>query len=174
MTGSKIIYKMRTQTTIILISLIIFSSLNIPLHANKNDIQIKNLDWWVEDNVVVIKYDLLAPAHRRYNVNILLRREILHDFYIQPQNISGDVGQGAFAGENRIIRWLYLEDVPQGLKGDDYYFELIVSPVNERGVGVWLYVSAGVAVAGSATYLLLGRRNGGESRDPIPEAPGRP
>jgi hypothetical protein len=159
----------------------------------KDDMTIKNIRWEVQGETVVITYDLYAPLSDKCDVVVVLRRESDKSFEYRPKSASGSVGKGIFAGKNLVIRWSYLKDIPAGLTGEDYYFEITATRVEsaiavqpeakeEGGGSTWLWIVGGVVVTGGAAALLLlggsndsgGGGSGGGSTSELPAPPSRP
>jgi hypothetical protein len=115
--------------------------------------RIANARWRVEGNVVVITYDLIADANLEYEIKVVLRRQSDPRFQFVPRSLSGAVGKGKFVGTNRVIRWDYRKDVPQGFSGDDYLFELAAYP-QQPGSSVWWYGGL-LAAGGVAAYFIF-------------------
>jgi len=140
------------------------------------EIRLTNLDWSTAGNAVVISYDLIAPPEDSYEVSVVVLREDDRTFKLVPKSLTGHVGKGKYAGQSRQIRWAYRQDVPQGLRGDRYYFEIHVYPV--QGTSPWLYVGLGaVAAAGGAAAILLTSKKeepGGTGQAELPAPPSRP
>jgi hypothetical protein len=141
--------------------LIIFISSNLKLSAQ--DPVTKNSDFELQGDNIVIYYDLDADPDEEYEVQVFLLRESDQSFKYVPKFVSGDVGEGKFAGEKKKIVWEILKEFPDGLEGEDYYFEIIAE---ETGSSVIYYVGAALLAAGGAAALLLG---GGDKETPSPE-----
>ncbi|MBM4169754.1 MAG: hypothetical protein FJ215_11475 [Ignavibacteria bacterium] len=162
------------------ISAIMFFLLGTLLQAQEKrpeEVRLANLDWSISGNTVVISYDLIAPPENLYAVSVVLLREDDRAFKLVPKSLSGHVGEGKYSGQARQIRWAYRQDVPQGLSGDRYYFEIHVYPVT--GTSPWLYVGLGaVAAAGGAAAILLSSKKeeapGGPGQTELPSPPTRP
>ncbi len=141
-----------------------------------DEIFVRNQDWTVRGDVAIISFDLVAPADKNYKVSIVLRRESDNSFRVVPKSVSGVIGEGKFAGTGREVRWFYTNDIPGGLKGNDYYFEIVVEPI---GAGsAWLYyVLGGAAVAGggAAYFILQGSKAAAATgTNELPAPPPRP
>ena len=108
-------------------------------------IHVENVNWIVQGNKVVITYDLLAPQNQIFFVSVKLLRESVSSFQVIPRKTSGYVGKGKFAGKNRVIYWDYLKDVPGGLQGEDFYFEISAEKVTRSKK--WLIPVLGSAAA---------------------------
>lgn len=130
------------------------------------EIRLENIYPVLQDEAVIIAYDLLAPMDKKYEVRLVMRRENDSTFIFFPKTVSGDAGKGKFAGRDRTIRWTYTQDAPAGFAGDDYYF---VIAVKKTGSKIWLYRGALGAAVGGAIYLAIP-----SSQKELPEPPQRP
>lgn len=167
------------------IAVILFSMmlLSIPGTAFPQDpkgtpARITNQDWKLEGNVVTITYDLIGVADKSYVIDIVLLREDDSRFRLTPKSVQGNIGEGVSAGLSRKIVWEYKTDVPQGLAGEGYYFE-IVARLESAGGGGWLYYLLGgvVAAGGAAGYLLSNKaktESGSGGSTELPGPPARP
>ncbi|HUI29859.1 MAG TPA: hypothetical protein VLX91_06550 [Candidatus Acidoferrales bacterium] len=144
--------------------------------AFSQEVTVSNVSFSMRDSDVVVHYDLNGPADGNYQVRLILRRESQSFFKMFPKDIEGDVGTGAFSGRNREIVWRLYEDVPHGLDGDDYYFEVnaALQRVEKGGGASWLYYVGGALVAGGAVVYFgtdLFKKSGGSQ---LPTPPLRP
>lgn len=139
------------------------------------EITVTNVTFTMRDSDVVVHYDLNGPTDDPYKVEMVLRRESQPFFKMLPKDITCDAGTGAFSGKNREIVWHLYEDVPFGLDGDDYYFEVNATLLAAKKGGTsWLYYVGGAIIGGAALYFgpdLL-KKTGGETQLPLP--PSRP
>lgn len=85
-----------------------------------------NIKWTVKDEVIIINYDLAGTFDDKFDLGVTMKREGDDKFSVTPLTVEGDIGTGNFAGKNREIRWYYRRDLPQGLQGSGYYFEVHV------------------------------------------------
>ncbi len=137
-------------------------------------LRLANLDWRLDQNVVTVTYDLLGAAEKTYTVSIELRRDNDSHFKLVPKSVSGYVGTGKFAGLNRTIIWDYRRDVPQGLPGDGYYFEIVVKEILPRSYSWLYYLLGGAAVAGGGVAYYLSNQQKAQSPSGTSELPGPP
>jgi hypothetical protein len=120
--------------------------------------------WSPSGDVAIITYQLSASREKSYDVNIVLRRESDKSFAVIPRSVSGDVGVGKFAAGVRQIRWNFKKDVPQGLTGDDYWFDITAREVVESGgSNWWIYAGGGAAVVAGVIVLVGGGSSGGST-----------
>jgi hypothetical protein len=146
-----------------------------PLSQQEGEINVRNVDWGIEGDVVVISYDLIALPEKEYEVSVVLLREGYPNFRLVPTTVTGDVGTGQSSGVGRRIRWAYKQDAPGGLEGGGHYFE--VTAEEAGGSNTLLYIAAGAAVVGGAVLLLSGKSSSsGGSSGPttLPGPPTRP
>ncbi len=138
---------------------------------SEDEIRVNVVDVRVQDQTIVIIYDLIAAMDETYEVNIVLLREKNPSFQFVPRSVAGYVGEGKFAGTSREIKWNYKNDLPRGLEGEGFYFEITVNKVG--GGSPWLYIVLGAAAAGGgAAALLLGKK--GTTQTGANELPGPP
>jgi hypothetical protein len=122
---------------------------------NGDDVHVTNINWSIERDVIIIMYDLNAPTDNKYDISITLLREGVPTFSVAPRAVEGDMGQGYFAGTARTIKWHFRDDIPEGLYGEGYYFQIAVKPVS--GGLAWYTVALGVAIVGGVVALLVGK-----------------
>ena len=142
--------------------------------GEETTILLRNIDWKIEGDIVIIIYDLDAPTDQEYDVQAVLHDEGNPSFAFVPEAVTGDVGKGKFVGIGKQIRWKYRKDFPSGLQGERYYFEIIVE---RAGGGMsWLLLGLGAAAAGGgAALLLFGKKEAGTPpQQSLPLPPGRP
>ncbi len=137
----------------------------------------KNIHYTVTDQKVFINYDLYGKPGKEYTVKLILRRESKPGYSYIPAIISGDVGKDQSAGKNKLIVWNIGREIPGGLEGKDYYFEITVHQ-NPSGSGLltWLGIGA-AAVAATATYFILSNNSANHTVQKgaaFPPPPGRP
>lgn len=170
--------RMRRPVVFLLLLALTEFVLRASLHAQEprgGSLRLTNLDWKLEGNIVTVTYDLIGVPEKTYVVAVALLRENDSKFKLVPKSVSGNVGMGKFSGTGRVIVWDYRKDVPQGLPGDGYYFEVVVKEATGNG-NVWLYyLLGGVAVAGGgAAYLLVNQQKvtspPGSTELPMPPA----
>ena len=159
-----------------LLALVVDSStLARAMVSPQEGLKVKNVEWRIEGEIVYIMYDLVGSPDIECEVSVVLLREGFPDFRVVPQTVSGHVGKGKFVGERRQIRWDFKMDVPGGLEGEDYYFEIVIKEVTASNT--WLYLSVGAAaVVGGALFLLKGKSTAGGTSTPaeLPGPPARP
>ena len=178
---NKLFCARRPIALITLLSLLLLSveALALPRTVQDAPIRVRNQEWKVEGNVVVVTFDLDGPSEKIYIVSVVLLREDDSRFRLTPKSVQGNIGEGVSAGLSRKIVWEYRKDVPQGLAGEGYYFE-IVARIHEAGGGSWLYYLLGgvVAAGGAAGYLLTNKAKTETGSTPtsteLPGPPARP
>jgi hypothetical protein len=175
----KIIHWQRPIVTLLL-PLLLVLFLREPARGGMNppdDISTTNMKWSLKDNVITINYDLNGSPNDKYHVDIVMKKEHDGSFNVVPKSVEGDIGEGLFSGTNREIRWYFINDYPQGLKGEGYYFEIHVKVVGSENN--WMYYALGaVAVAGGVVALFVGKSSTNPPLSPsnteLPAPPGRP
>ena len=124
-----------------------------PQEANK----VKNVRFEILGTQLVIRYDLAAP-NDTYKVRVVLRKESESGFVYVPRLLSGDVGEGEFAGTNRQVTWDFLAEFPGGLDGDDFYFVVEAEKAPWK-LSPWYYIAGGVVAVGAASVYLLTQKS---------------
>lgn len=167
---------LRYRKPVVLTLLIPLSLLLIDAHAfarsDEPSINLRNIKWELEGDTVVITYDLLAPLNQEYDVSVTLLNDNDPSFKVVPEAVTGDVGKGILSGVGRKILWEYKRDLPKGLEGDGYRFEIHAQP--PAGGLPWFWIGVGFATAGGAAALLLGKKESGSASIQLPFPPGRP
>jgi hypothetical protein len=167
----------RRVTALLLIPLTLFLIGGNALSQEKpaREIKVQNPRWALEHDIVVVTYDLVADSEGEYEISITLRRDSDKSFKIVPRSVVGAVGKGKFTGVNLKIRWEYQKDVPQGLSGEDYFFEFVVSPIEKaQGSSFLTYaaIAAGIgAVALAAVLIFGGSKASSQTSSQLPDPP---
>jgi hypothetical protein len=142
--------------------------------TRSSEMRVENAKWKVDNGVVVITYELIAPLEKTYDVRVLLRRETDSAFAFIPKELTGAIGRGEYAGTEEQIRWDFEKEVPGGFLGDDYWFEITAREVvDEGGIKWWHYTVGGVVLSGAAA-LLLRKGTGGGAAPPVSTLPDPP
>lgn len=114
---------------------------------------VDNVRFAAEGDQVRVFYDLEGEG--RYAVELWLSHDGGHVFDFQARAVVGHIGQEVQPGTAREVRWDVLTDVPAGLEGDGFVFEIRArrpgSGPNPLVLGV-----AGVAAVGVTGALVLG------------------
>ncbi len=139
------------------------------------DFTVTRVSYSMRDSNVVVHYDLAGPDDKPYEVQLVLKRQTQPFFKMMPIDVSGDVGTDVHPGQNKTIVWHIYKDVPYGLDGDDFYFEVSVTRLGEKKSGSsWLLYVGGAIIGGAAAVYFgtdLFHKPGGSS---IPSPPSRP
>jgi len=123
---------------------------------------------------VLIYYTIKGEAEKEFEVNAVLKRTSDPSFELTPEDMSGDIGTGKFAGARKTIIWHIKPEEEAQIDGEDFYFEVTATEIKEGGFP-WLYVIGGVAAAGgAAAYFLLSGNNSDEGTTTVAGPPGRP
>jgi hypothetical protein len=115
--------------------------------AKEPEAKVANARWSVQGNEIVIVFELIAPADKTYKISVVLRREGDKSFAVVPKNVSGAIGEGKYAGQ-REVRWAFRKDVPTGLTGNDFWFEISADEIIETG-------GAAAVLAGGVIYGIV-------------------
>jgi len=149
-------------------------------NGNKTSSNVENVSYKVSGSKVIINYDLIGNSKQLYKVSLILRRTSSTDVKYVPKTVTGDIGEGKFAGEGRQIIWDIEKDFPGGLSGEDYYFIIQAEKVNPSSSDFLLWTGLGVAAAAAiVTYIVVGNQNGTSNPEipgggTFPPPPGRP
>jgi hypothetical protein len=139
----------------------------------KDEIHAENIKWNLKNETILVTYDLSGSSDQEFKLDITMRRESDPEFRITPTTVEGDIGKGFFSGTNKEIRWYYRRDFPQGLQGDDYYFEFKVSKLAKQN-NLLYYIAGGVAVTAGIVALLAGKNPSAPPPHELPFPPMRP
>ena len=118
------------------------------------EVAVTNVTFTLVGRNVIIHYNLSGPPKKMFNVVVTLRREGDPEFRFVPIDISGNVGKGPYAGIDREIVWHMYRDIPSGLEGDNYYFQVTASVLNSGGSPWFYYVGGAIILGGSAAAVL--------------------
>lgn len=138
--------------------------------------EVTDVRFTVSGMTVVVEYDLKGDPATKYAVSLVLRKRSDPSFRYLPQTLSGDVGLGRYAGNDRRIEWDVSREFPQGLQGTGYYFVVNAEEVgSNHSTGILGWIGAGaVAVAAVVTYAIVMHNHGPTSPESYPAPPGRP
>ncbi len=138
------------------------------------EITLTNVSYSMRDSDVVVHYDLNGPTDKPYKVQLVLRRESQPFFKMLPKYISGDAGTGSFSGNNKEIVWHLYDEIPYGLDGEDFYFEVNATLMGvAKGGASWMYYVGGAIVVGGAAVIFgpdIFKKAGGGNQFPVPPA----
>lgn len=104
------------------------------VHAQEDGVQ--NIRVQQQGDRVVVTYDLLVEEGTEYEVEVKASDD-RRTFNIEPESVSGDVGQGVRPGKQKQIIWDVLEDRPEGIQGNECRFRVIAHESwSGSGVGI--------------------------------------
>lgn len=130
------------------------------------------------DGKIFIFYEFQGDKTKDYEVELMLKRTSDPSFVLIPENLTGDVGEGKFAGLKNKVVWELSPDEEAMLDGEDFYFDVTALEIATGGGIPWYYFAGGAAVAGgTAAILLLGKKSSDEttpSTGSFPVPPVRP
>jgi hypothetical protein len=146
----------------------------------EDGLEVKNVRFEVRGELIYVYFDLLGNVEKAHRVSLYLRRESEPTFVYRPLNVTGEIGTIVFPGSGKRITWEFTKDFPEGLNGEDYYFEVEAeAPESTGGISPWVFIGGGVAVIGGVVALVLA--GGGSTETPptppatgFPQPPGRP
>jgi hypothetical protein len=124
---------------------------------------------------ILINYIIKGDPAKEYDVDVVLRRTSDPSFELVPDELSGNVGTGKFAGSQQTIVWHIKPEEEEKLEGEDFYFEVTASEVTESSFP-WGWLLGGAAVAGGAAayFILSGNGDDETGTTNLPGPPGRP
>jgi hypothetical protein len=159
----------------LLIALIVMEGVPLSIAHAADDIRVDKVRFEVVGKKVIISYDLVGPADTDCKILITLKSRGDPSFSYVPGSLTGDVGEGRFVGMGRQVVWDFSTEFPEGLRFEDYYFQVGAERVS-GGIGTIVWIAGAALVAGgAAAYLLLSSK---EATQPVdigfPNPPGRP
>lgn len=127
----------------------------------------------IQPDALVIVYNLSGSPKDEYEVTLKIKSRVNKDYVYEPQLLSGDVGEGSFAGSGRKIIWKVNDELPGGFDTEGLYFELNAEILGDSD---WLWWTGGILVAGVAAYFLFVKKTGESTTTTIeiPTPPIRP
>jgi hypothetical protein len=127
-----------------------------------------------KEDKIYIYYTLDANLNDEYEINVVLKRTSVPSFEYVPENVSGDIGIGKYAGSQKTIIWQVSESEMEMFDGDDFYFEIDAVKIDDGGGIPWYVWVGGLAAGGiAAVVVLLGGDDEGESTE-FAQPPARP
>jgi hypothetical protein len=135
-----------------------------------DEVIVRNVRFESSGQVIVVFYDLQGPAENSYHVKLLLKRRQDPLFEFAPRSLTGDVGEGRFAGTKRQITWEVQKDSLAGFEGTDFYFVVEAEMISSRTSILW-YIGGGAVVIAGAAAVFLGKstQNSAASPDVFPK-----
>lgn len=140
-----------------------------------NSENVEHVSYTVSDGKILVSYDLMGDSEQLYNVSLILRKTGDKNFNYIPKTVSGDIGEGHFAGINKRITWEIKNDFPNGISGEDFYF-IVQAEKLKDGSNILTWVGIGVAAVAAAvtTIIVSGSNSTNNSKSSFPPPPGRP
>jgi len=130
----------------------------------------------IQKDIVTIYYNIKNTEGYNLQIDLLLKKKSDPSFKYQPKYVSGDIGEGRFNGQNRIIWNKNKEKIPI-IDFNDYYFDLDIKVISKSS-NKWLWIGAGAAIlAGGTTLYFLLKKDKNETIQTelsMPQPPGRP
>jgi hypothetical protein len=139
---------------------------------------VENISFTVLNGEVIVTYDLNGRKDQLYEVKLILRKENAVEFRYVPESVSGNTGKGYYAGAGNQILWNMMDDFPEGLHGEDFYFEVQVKETGDE-INYFTWIGVGVAAAAAiSAYILISGSSPDDDSDGtysrFPPPPGRP
>lgn len=99
--------------------------------GEEKSIHLKNGNWYVDGDEVIITYDLEVINDNDCEVSITLKNEkdaSFHRVHLDPDSrfVKGDCGKIKLPGPGMKVRWRYKSEYPNGFPGEGYYFSIEV------------------------------------------------
>ena len=88
----------------------------------------------IDEKTVQINYDLPENLTDELMISIKLKNNNKPEFEVIPKTVSGSVGKGHFSGKGQKILWMYLVDVPNGIKDEGYLFDITVEKYDPENI----------------------------------------
>lgn len=148
--------------TIFIILLILFGGTNIIF---SQDVRISNTEYRVNEENIIIIYDLKGDLDETYLIECFLMRETQPNFKHKLRYADGDIGTGKFIGNQKSIRWNYKKEFPLGLTGSDFYFLVTVDEISSGFA--WYYYAGAAALGGAAAAFLFRGNKDSKTTEPV-------
>lgn len=159
----------------VMIALILFMIMPSRVLANDEPIAVQNIKWVLRGNTVVITYEVQGPLNKSYEVGLVLLREGSADFKFAPKTVTGDIGIIELTKPNCEIKWDLTNDFPMGLKGEDFYFEITVTPAGDGwGTAETVIALIGVGIVAIVVLRFAEKAPAEETTTALPVPPPRP
>lgn len=179
MTSNKARYRgARTALKVVVISILLIDLGSRPAYssAERPASKVTDVRFVISGLKVTVTYNLEGQQGAKYDVTLLLRKRSDASFEYTPRDLTGDVGLGEFAGQDRKMTWNMSNEFPQGLEGSDFYFVVNAKEVEAaKSTSLLTWIGAGAAViAAAVTYVIVMQNRGPGSPPSYPVPPGRP
>jgi hypothetical protein len=143
-------------------------------------VAVTNVRFEVRGELIYVYYDLAGDGQKAHRVSLYLRRDSEPSFVYRPLNVTGEIGTIVFPASGKRITWEFTKDFPEGLQGEDFYFEVEAeAPGGTGGISPLVFIGGGIAVIGGIVAIVLS--GGGTDNPPppptdtgFPPPPGRP
>ncbi len=140
--------------------------------------QISDVSFELVGQNINIYYSLTPITSDNYEITTLLKRTSEPNFSYNPQNLTGDIGEGAYSGVRKKIIWRVSDVEMNMFDGEDFYFEVFANKIEESGGIPWYYYVGTAAVGGGVAAILLGGSSDSKSTtngtQSFPTPPDRP
>lgn len=118
--------------------------------------EVSNVSFELIGENIHITFTLTPITEDEYEISSVLKRTSDASFQYTPENMTGDIGEGKYAGINRKIIWNVTDQEMKLFDGDDYYFEVTAKKIESSGGIPWYYYVGTAAVGGAVAAVLLG------------------
>lgn len=113
---------------------------------------------WLNENEIVITYDLLGELDKKYDITINLLMAGNQDFSVEVKTAYGDLGSAIKPGINKKVTWQIFNDYKNIVEGATYLFAMDTE--ESSGGSTWYYYVLGGAAA--AVVAILAGGGGGD------------
>ncbi|MEG8948021.1 PEGA domain-containing protein [Rosettibacter firmus] len=133
---------------------------------------IKNLRFQKKGYYYEINYDLSDNNDTKYNVKLyLVDKSQKYERLVPLEHVYGDINEVKGPGKNKVIRWDFINEYPQGIENNNLYL-LLKSEVIKKRIPWYIYTAI---LGGTATYFIIkGKPQINVEKDKLPPPPKRP
>ena len=118
---------------------------------------VRNADWRISGDEIVVTYDLSAAGQGDYDVAVTLLNENDKSIRISLKSADGDIGTVRGPATGRTITWSYKKDLPDQTSGKGFYFGF---DVKSKGQTAAIPEEAGSGFPLLAVLLVVGAVTG--------------
>ncbi|HPG38814.1 MAG TPA: hypothetical protein PLP19_13940 [bacterium] len=127
------------------------------------EVQVKNVSFVQQNDVIIISYDLIGNFNKNFSVSLSLSNDNGRTYRIVPKSVHGDIGKNVTPGLQKRIIWSFMQDFPGGLQGDEFVFAVEAELRNNSSKLPFYLLGVGaIGAAGAAVYFIT---NGDEKSE---------
>lgn len=135
---------------------VLLAAVAVAQPVNTSDATIEHVRIQPRGYVTEIQYDLHGLANANYRITVALRRRSDESVNRNLIVAEGDIGPGVTPGPNKRVIWGQIGEFPQGLPGNDYFFEVKAEQMKSKSAGI-LWVGGGAFALCAFLFLLVMR-----------------